>query len=217
MSKLNKKKKKKILKLRNENVKITTLKDTCKCFEEMFGRKNFYDLSMEIKEKYPLHASIILLATWNIGRFRFVLNNAKDFLNNLKKTIDECKPLFEKIKDKNFLTADFDEIKHIVKQIYENLSKIRGIEYTGASKLMHLFNKNLFVMWDDTIRRKLGYGTSADEYLNFLKCMQQKFKSIEWSSNEKTLAKAIDEYNYVTFTLPEKSVKKNKRIRKNFD
>jgi hypothetical protein len=33
--------------------------------------------------------------------------------------------------------------------------------------------------------------------------MQEMFKDVEWEQEDKTLAKAIDEDNYVVITLPE--------------
>ena len=80
-----------------------------------------------------------------------------------------------------------------------------------ASKIFHLFCPNLIVMWDDCIRREYGkkkcrekYGIKIEgnnptwqDFLNFQKLMQKKFGHIDWDEKEKTLPKAIDEYNYV--------------------
>jgi hypothetical protein len=38
--------------------------------------------------------------------------------------------------------------------------------------------------------------------------MQHLFKNVKWGDNEKTLAKAIDEYNFVTVTLPIQNMEK---------
>jgi len=84
-----------------------------------------------------------------------------------------------------------------------------------------LKNPKLFVMWDDFIRggktkksyRKLPivikhqwaprkYSRNADGYLCFLKDMQCMFGHLKSPQKSKTLAKAIDEFNYVSITLP---------------
>jgi hypothetical protein len=79
-------------------------------------------------------------------------------LMDLNEALDKCRPLFEQLREERFQTANFDEIGEIVKQIYSILSKVKGVEYTGVSKLMHLFCPNLFVMWDGFIRRKIQSG-----------------------------------------------------------
>ena len=38
--------------------------------------------------------------------------------------------------------------------------------------------------------------------------MQGLFKNVKWEDNKKTLAKAIDEYNFVTVTLPIQNIEK---------
>ena len=182
---------------------IETLKKACKEYKREEGRASFYDVALEIVDDRPLQASIIILAVWNMSRFRFMASDTKNLVD-LKKAIEECKPLSERLKGKDFKTVDFDEIKDIVEQIYSSLSKVYGVEYTGASKVMHLLNRDLFVMWDTDTRKKYGFHVAdGTDYFNFLKLMQEKFKDIEWNMPNKTLAKAVDEYNQVTITIPE--------------
>jgi hypothetical protein len=49
---------------------------------------------------------------------------------------------------KNIRTADFDRLREDISAIYNTLSQIKGIQYTGAPKMKHLRNRELFVMWD---------------------------------------------------------------------
>jgi hypothetical protein len=188
------------------------LKQKCEEFKRTEGRASFYDIAMQIVDKYPLQACIIILATWNMGRFRFMVGDSKNLVD-LKNAIEKCKLLFEKIRNEDFQHANFDEIKDIIGDIYSTLSKVKGVEYTGASKVMHLFNPNLFVMWDGYIRNKYRFKNDVQSYINFQKRMQEKFRGIEWKETDKTLAKAVDEYNYVTITLPqlEKQRKRKKK------
>jgi len=74
---------------------------------------------------------------------------------------------------------------------------------------MHLLNRNLFVMWDGYIRDEYEYGDAGEDYVDFLKQMQEKFKDIEWDMPDKSFTKVIDEYNYVTISLPE--LEKNRK------
>ncbi|MCU4139773.1 MAG: hypothetical protein MW690_000335 [Methanophagales archaeon] len=91
-----------------------------------------------------------------IGRFPKRIEGYKEFLINLKDALNSCKPLFDKLKDKEFRTSNFDELANEIKEIYSKLSKIEGVKHTGASKIFHLFCPNLIVMWDDCIRRMYG-------------------------------------------------------------
>jgi hypothetical protein len=45
--------------------------------------------------------------------------------------------------------------------------------------------------------------------------MQKKFGTIKWNETGKTLAKAIDEYNYITITFPrlEKQRKRHSKVK----
>jgi len=189
-------------------VTLSELKEKCRKFEERERRAIFYKLALDIKDAYPLHAAVIILATWNKGRFRLA---GKKEIIKLKDELNSCKPLFDKLKDKEFRTSNFDELANEIKEIYSKLSKIEGVRHTGASKIFHLFCPNLIVMWDDCIRRMYGkkecerkYGIKIEgnnptwqDFLNFQKLMQKIFGHIDWDEKEKTLPKAIDEYNYV--------------------
>jgi len=192
-------------------VNIEILKQKCEEYKAIEGRASFYDVALEIVNTYPLQASIIILAVWNTGRFRFMASDSQNLID-LKKAMEECEPLFEKVKGKDFKTVNFDEIEDTVKQIYSTFSKVMGVEYTGTSKVMHLINRNLFVMWDTDIRREYGfYIDDENDYFDFLKKMQEKFRDIEWNEPSKTLTKAIDEYNQVTITIPKKQKRGKKR------
>ena len=190
------------------SINAETLKEKCREFSELEGRASFYDIATEVVNDHPLQASIIILATWNVGRFRFIVNDPQNLVD-LKNALEECVPLFAKIKDKNFQTVNFDEIGEVIKCIYSKLSAVKGAEYTGSSKIIHLLNQNLFVMWDTYIRdgykkkEKIPEGTSGDDFLKFQKLMQKLFGHIKWEDPIKTLPKAIDEYNYIIYTLPE--------------
>ena len=188
---------------------IQALKEKCREFKEYEGRASFYDIALEIVDEYPLQASIIILATWNVSRFRFMVSDSKNMVN-FTNAMEKCGPLFEKIRDNDFQNKNLDEIKEIIEEIYTTLSAVKGVEYTGASKVMHLINRNLFVMWDGYIRDEYKYGTTGEDYVDFLKQMQDKFKNIVWNLCSKTLTKAIDEYNYVTITLPELEKRRKK-------
>jgi len=208
-------------------ITLNELKKKCDEFEKEEGRSDFYYLALEIKDKYPIHATVIILATWNIGRFRYMLSDPQN-LSDLKKALESCMPLFRKLSNVGFKTANFDKLREDIKSVYSTLSKVNGVEYTGASKIFHLFCPNLIVMWDSYIRKEYSKRKyrdtykikiqaekpTAEDFLNFQKLMQKIFGHIKWDNKRKTLPKAIDEYNYVTYTLPQLKKKKAKNCKK---
>lgn len=194
---------------------------------------SYYDIAVNLfKNGYEIEAYILILATWNIARFRLVVLEFN--IVKFKKTIEDLNPIFNNLEHEEFRSINFDNYKEDIEKIYNTLSSIKGIDYTGASKIMHLKNRNVFVLWDGYIRgeknkkyyeqleivksgkRKIKeYGKSAQNYIQFLKDMQELFSNIDFQDANKTFAKAIDEYNYINITPPiqemEKQQKENKR------
>lgn len=183
-------------------IKLEGLLEACKQYKEHEGRADYFKSAAEIVEDHPLQAVILLMATWNKSRFGYFMKDSENMVR-LGEALEQTKPLFNKFVAYgwNIQNVDFDEIGDEVKDIYSKFSTIPGIEYTGASKAMCLLNQNLFVMWDASIREAYEVGNFPKDYLTFLKMMQENIKGVRWEREDKTLAKAIDEYNYVKYTL----------------
>lgn len=198
-------------------------------FDKLENRGSFYDMAVGLlNNNFEIEAYFLILATWNFARFRYAV---KEFdIKEFSKKLNKLEPFFGKLVSEDFRTIDFDDYAEEVKRIYGTLSKIPGIEYTGASKMMHLKNRNVFVMWDGYIKGdkpkkyykeieiiKSGdwkgrkYGNDAESYLQFLKDMQETFNHINFQDDKKTFAKAIDEFNYVNITLHIQEMEKNKK------
>jgi len=164
-------------------------------------RWDLYSRFLKLIDKgFETEAMILMLSTWNFARFRYAIRSFN--VDQFEKTLDNLKPLFRKIQKENFKTINFDSYSKDIKRIFNALAKIKGIEKTGAPKLMHLKAPKVFVMWDTKIRKYYGFNTGdAGEYIEFLKLMQKKFRS-QKSLPDRSLAKLIDENNYNRITLP---------------
>lgn len=163
-----------------------------------------------IKKGFETEAFLFILSTWNFAVFRYAMKNFD--LNNFKEIVKNLKPSFNKFKEHSIKEINLDKYEKEIKYIFNTLSKIKGIQYTGASKLMHLTIPEVFVMWDGYIRKALGFKIGkSEDYFNFLKKMQKEFKEIN-KGKERTLAKCIDEYNYVKYTLPALEKNRKKKI-----
>ncbi|MBM4141901.1 MAG: hypothetical protein FJ242_10580, partial [Nitrospira sp.] len=179
-------------------------------FDAIEKRGSFYNMAISlINNNFEMEAYFLILATWNFARFRYAVN---DFdINGFKEKIKELNPYFDQLKDEDFRTINFNKYEEDIKKIFVTLSSIKGVEYTGASKIMHLKNRCVFIMWDGYIKgekpkkyyNKLEivkngdwkikrYWNNPEDYFQFLKDMQGRFKDINFQSNEKTFAKAID-------------------------
>ena len=199
-----------------------------KGFDAAEKRGSFYNMAIDlINNNFEMEAYFLILATWNFARFRYAINNFD--INEFKEEIRKLNPNFNRLKNENFRTINFDKYKKDIEKIFATLSSIKGVEFTGASKIMHLKNRSVFVMWDGYIKgektRKYynelkivkngnwkikKYQNNPENYFQFLKDMQERFKDINFQSNEKTFAKAIDEFNYVNITIPIQNMENNK-------
>ena len=194
-----------------------TMRKACQDYEDKEGRARYYDVAIEIAQDHPLQASVIILAVWNVARFRFLSNEEYgETLDKLKETIEEGRLQFGGLKEKDFKTFDFDEIEKPIKEIYSKISGIEGVKNTGASKVMHLLNKDLFLMWDSYMRDEYGFSDKANEqgYFEYLKKIQGKVKNVELTMSNKTLPKIIDEFNFMEITFPRLEERKRKRVKK---
>lgn len=183
--------------------------DNLEKFDELENRGSYYPMFLNMIEKgLNIEAFLFILSTWNFAVFRYVM---KEFnLRNFKETIENLKPYFKKFESETIETINLNNYEKDIKYLFETLSKIKGIQYTGASKLMHLTIPKVFIMWDGYIRKAWGFKKGdAEDYVTFLKKMQKEFKGI-CKKKERTLAKCIDEYNYIKFTLPGLEKKKRK-------
>jgi len=208
----------------------TEFNETIAKFDILEKRGSFYDMAVElINNNFEIEAYLLFLATWNFANFRYAV---KDFdINNFKIKIVTLKPYFDKLKKEEFSSTDFNKYEVEIRKIYSTLSSIEGVKYTGASKIMHLKNRKIFVIWDGYIKGnksrryydrleivKSGkwkikkYDNNADDYLDFLKDMQFLFRNIEFEDKNKTFAKAIDEFNYVNITLPIQEIEKQEKL-----
>lgn len=147
---------------------------------------------------YIYEAYALLLATWNFARMRLVITKLDS--KTLSDLINETELLYKNLNELFFIQVDFYNLKlsNNIKEIYAKFRNIKGIEQTGASKLMALRKPVLFVMWDTKIRKyyKINNKGTPEDYLNYLKILQKEFKHIKWDRIDKPFAKAIDEYNY---------------------
>jgi hypothetical protein len=144
------------------------------------------------------------------------------------QSIRDMEPHFAKLREKRFITTDFNEeaVSNAVKTVHSGLKRFPKLGGpTVVSKVLHLLNPEIFVMWDGNIRRvyhakNRHVNEFPEGHLEFVKEAQKELKeavtdhqretgnSLDQVEQEiggrfknKTLARIIDEYNYSTYTL----------------
>lgn len=143
---------------------------------------------------------LLLLFCWN-----YAYPGTKKLKHNeISKLMDESKKDIKKLQEKTITNFDEEDYK-IITNLFENFKELLG--QTGASKALSLLNPKLFLMWDTKIRKRLDKelipGISKGDpqhYLKYLKSMKYIIEKNELGKkikDERTLAKKIDEYNYL--------------------
>ena len=181
------------------------------------------DLKLLETEKHVKQVIKIFLIQW--GRMGRAVDRKDLDWEQLAKQLRNSKESFQKLQGKSLLDLNLDdeEIEDAIKKAY-NSAKVKYIGATAISKILHLLNPELFVMWDDDIRKKYKVAGNAAGYLEFLKIVKKEIEEAieeeatrrgcskkeiadrickELPSNKlgpeysrKTLAKLIDEYNW---------------------
>lgn len=215
-------------KIMNESNHYTDLLKAHKFFKSIEGRWKFYDAYMENRDASAWLRSRDVPIVQGLLLFGFVHSWDPNYQGDLTKFFEIYKVIFpymHKLRNENILTINFTpEVKDSIEIIFDEIAKCpreKRYESTDTSKLLHAIIPEFFVMWDDKIRKAtIGEGKTGKDYsYDFLPRMQVMIKEYLKSYNNenggdlqfaskmicqkadnKTLAKLIDEYNYVRFT-----------------
>lgn len=150
-----------------------------------------------IEAGFKIEAHLLILATWNFACFRYAMLSFN--LAEFEKTLDGISSKIRPLEEKYLMETNLVEHRPLLIDVFNQLKAIRGVQSTGASKVLHLLNPEIFVMWDKYIRGKVDDGAG---YFQFLLDCQQRFQGLRPTGEKRTMAKCIDEYNYITKTVP---------------
>lgn len=148
-----------------------------------------------------------------------------------RKRYEEVYSIIEILRQKSIENVDLnekgfgDKIQFVFDKV-ANCCSIKRYESTDASKMLHTIIPDFFIMWDYKIRKHvLGSGerySGRDYSFAFLPqmkmeleeaietCMNEKqldrkdtIDFISSTCNENPLAKLVDEYNFMVYTVPD--------------
>lgn len=185
----------------------------------MRGRVYYSALNL-INANFVSEAHLLLLSTWNFARFRYVIPSFN--LPMYEVLLQDLTRQLQPLLNQDFATVNLVQHREMIVDSFNKVSKVKGIEFTGASKVLHLLSPRVFVMWDSAIS---GWHTPKKDYANlkvirsgfwkppqypfprsgagyhdFLVYCQSRFNGLVSPSMRKTLAKCIDEFNYGSIT-----------------
>jgi len=211
-----------------EDRHYTDLLRAHKAFTDIEGRWKFYDAYMKNKDPEAWFKSGDIPLKEGLFLFGFIHSWDPNFQGDLANFLEIYKAIFtllKKFEHTTIIGVDFsDEIKNSISVIFDeiaNCPRTRRFESTDTSKILHAIIPNLFVMWDDKIRKAIvgeekrgrcyafeflpKMQKSAKEYLDsYIKENGGEYGTatlqISKIADNYSLAKLIDEYNYVRYT-----------------
>jgi len=211
----------------------------CKKFHEYEPRDIAYVVSRSIVSRDPNNMSFklagakIIIISWNAAKFLRLSREVKAGLeNDILDAYEKSEERLRELEGKRLELLDLADggVRDDIKYVFSEFSSKKSIGFTGASKILHIINPNVFMMWDASIRNayhKLhdkGHKSDHPEcYLEFLKQTQDIVRAllskrteedlwndhltfldksfIEAFSFKENVLKMLDECNYVRFKL----------------
>ena len=200
-----------------------------KVYRENEGRWKFYDAYIKNRDLKAWFKSDNVSLKEGLLLFGWVHSWDPNFQGDLTKFLKiyrDIFPMLRKFKNNTLIKISLtDKVKNSLSLIFDKIAKCpreKRFESTDTSKILHALIPGLFVMWDDSIRKAIignnKHKKGRDYVYNFLLKMQEAAKeylrnyikkkggSLEFASqhvskmaNNYTLAKLIDEYNYVRY------------------
>jgi hypothetical protein len=142
----------------------------------------------------------------------------QEIRNRIYQDIKRCGDYFKQLEIKDLFSELNEDEKEKIREIFNTLSstdigiiKERRHGPTAASKIMHIINPNLFVMWDKQIAYAYGCEQNAEGYLKFMEIMKKEAHELleswkhdkskdklwqEFHNEERSITKIIDEFNW---------------------
>ena len=102
-------------------------------FETFEKRGGFYDMARALLVSgWELEGCILLLATWNIARFKFFASNFD--IEALRKALADLSGDFASLKECTIQDIDLQANGPCVESMFNRLAEIKGVKFTGAPR-----------------------------------------------------------------------------------
>lgn len=198
-------------------------------FYDVESRWKFYDAYMDSRDPAAWLKSPVVPLKEGLLLFGWVHSWDPNFQGALSRFLQIYEDMFDMVKAFEYkvlggidFTTDVKNCLCIVFDRTANCCRIRRYESTDASKILHAIVPKFFVMWDDEIRKNI-VGARRDgrcyayEFMPNMQEFAKQFldsfvrenggdyesasQEISQMTHGHTLAKLVDELNYIRFTL----------------
>jgi hypothetical protein len=217
-------------------VSLTQLERGCREFEAAEPRDSMYRVSRFLLQQWwgdskkLVDALSVLLLTWNSAFYRygaFDESLVEAWLNENSSAI----VAFGKREIDSFGEADYSKVERLFLTFQRALghADAKGESPVGTAKALHLLAPSFFPIWDGYIAEAYNcpFTNEFPQVAYFVFCgrmreiaigLQKELAETDFTMRawllQKPLLKRIDEYSYVTFTLPELRRQREKRQKK---
>jgi hypothetical protein len=216
---------------------LEALERGCRRFEAEEPRDSMYRIARFFIEEWwtdeakLVDALSVVLLTWNSAFYRYGAFDS----GALEACIRENRPVIEGFRKRSIssvVQADHEVADELFTSVSKALARVEEKKLetpVGCAKALHLLAPNFFPLWDQYIApaykcpyrdelSHIAYRVFCDHTREIAGFVEKEIASAPASTKSwlmsKPLLKRIDEYNYVTFTLPELQKEREKRKQK---
>lgn len=144
-------------------------------------------------------ALAVLLQTWNVSFYRFRGGFHEEDLATIETLLNDHSSMIEQYRQHS-ITSFASSEEDALRMVFDSFQNALGA--VGAAKSLHLLAPAFFPLWDRAIAKAYHVSVDQDGYFHFMRmakeqCLDLTEKGAPWPD----LLKAMDEYNYCTFTM----------------
>ena len=169
---------------------------------EYIPRRDVWENYFSLTEENAKNIVVYFLRKWHV--------RGKIDIPKLCVVWTKLREDMEALRNIDFSNVDLENsrITDIIKSCFKKLRDVLGP--TGISKVLHMCNPKLFIMWDKNIREGYGVNENAQGYILFMKLTHKELREALKTDDKrrlkgivegsrKTLTKLVDEYNYAKY------------------
>jgi hypothetical protein len=144
-------------------------------------------------------ALAVLLQTWNVSFYRFRGGFHEEDLTKIESLLNDQLASIEKHRERSIASLESGE-QDALRALFGRFENVLG--GVGAAKCLHLVAPGFFPLWDRAIAKAYKVKCDGDGYIHFMRIAKEQCQNLTaqgapWPD----LLKAVDEYNYCTFTM----------------
>ena len=173
-------------------------------------RNLFYEVAVELIDLASrkmtkvsvAQALAVLLQTWNVSFYRFRKGFHAEDLAIIEALVKAHFAAIQEYRQRPIASFSSGE-EHAIGSLFASFKQ--GLGAVGAAKCLHLLAPAFFPLWDRAIAKAYHVKLDQQGYLTFMHITKEQYRVLtEKGAPWPDLLKAIDEYNYCTYTIKTK-------------